>query len=414
MPQSLKLSPQQESAIQTALSHPVSVLTGGPGTGKTTCLKALIVALESQKKRYALASPTGRAAKRLSEATGRPASTIHRLLGFSPKEGFKYNPENSLPVDFLVVDETSMLDLILANTLLKALQPGTHLLLVGDVDQLPSVGAGDVLRDLIASSRVPVTRLTQIFRQAADSLIITNAHKINAGEMPIFSSSSQGDGRKTSQRGDFFLFPAEDAAAAADWVIEVVTQRIPNTFGFDPVREIQVLSPMYRGGAGVSSLNERLQAQLNPPHPQSPEKRLFGITFRPGDKVMQIQNNYDKEVFNGDIGYITGIDLVEHVLRVEMDSRRVDYDFTETDQLVLAYAVTVHKAQGSEFPVVVMPMVTAHYLMLQRNLLYTAITRAKELCVLVGSRKAIGMAVKNNKVAQRYTALDWRLKERSF
>ena len=414
VPQPFELSSQQESAIQTALTHPVSVLTGGPGTGKTTCLKALIVALESQKKRYALASPTGRAAKRLSEATGRPASTIHRLLGFSPKEGFKYNSENPLPVDFLVVDETSMLDLILANTLLKALQPGTHLLLVGDVDQLPSVGAGDVLRDVIASGTVPVTTLTQIFRQAADSLIITNAHKINAGEMPMFSPSSQGDDGKISEMGDFFLFPAEDAAAAADWVIEVVTERIPKTFGFDPVREIQVLSPMYRGGAGVSSLNERLQAQLNPPRPQSPEKRIFGITFRSGDKVMQIQNNYDKEVFNGDIGFVTGIDLVEHVLKVEIDGRRVDYDFNEADQLVLAYAVTVHKAQGSEFPVVVMPIVTAHYLMLQRNLLYTAITRAKGLCVLVGNRKAIGMAVKNNKVAQRYTALDWRLQVRSF
>jgi exodeoxyribonuclease V alpha subunit len=411
-------SPQQEAAIQTALTHPVSVLTGGPGTGKTTCLKALIVELELQKKRYALASPTGRAAKRLSEATDRPASTIHRLLSYSPKEGFKYNAENPLPVDFLVIDETSMLDLILANTLLKALQPGTHLLLVGDVDQLPSVGAGDVLRDVIASGTVPVTRLTQIFRQAADSLIITNAHKINAGEMPIFSPPSspslppsQGDGGRA--RGDFFLFSTEDAGAAADWVIDVVTERIPNTFGFDPVREIQVLAPMYRGGAGVSSLNERLQAQLNPPHPKSPEKRLFGITFRPGDKVMQIQNNYDKDVFNGDIGFVTGIDLVEHVLAVEIDGQRVEYDFTEADQLVLAYAVTVHKAQGSEFPVVVMPVVTAHYLMLQRNLLYTAITRAKELCVLVGSRKAIGMAVKNNKVAQRYTALDWRLKDLS-
>ena len=406
------LSAEQQTAIQTALTHPVSVLTGGPGTGKTTCLKALIAALESQKKHYALASPTGRAAKRLSEATDRPASTIHRLLGFSPVEGFTYNPENPLPVDFLVIDEASMLDLILANNLLKALKPGTHLLLVGDVDQLPSVGAGDVLRDVIASGTVPVTCLTQIFRQAADSLIITNAHKINRGQMPEFSVALPPSPNRRGaggEGGDFFLFPAEDAASAADWVVEVVTERIPAKFGFDPVREIQVLAPMYRGGAGVSSLNERLQEKLNGSNPKFPEKRLFGITFRVGDKVMQIQNNYDKEVFNGDIGYISGIDLVEHTLTVAVDGHPVDFDFTEADQLVLAYAVTVHKSQGSEFPVVVVPLVTAHYLMLQRNLLYTAITRAKKLCVLVGSRRAIGMAVNNNKEAKRYTALDWRL-----
>jgi len=411
------LTSEQQSAIKTALLNPISVLTGGPGTGKTTCLKSLITALESQKKRYALASPTGRAAKRLAEATNRPASTIHRLLGFSPMEGFKYSAENPLPVDFIVVDEVSMLDLILANNLLKALRPGTHMLLVGDVDQLPAVGAGDVLRDVIASGTVPITRLTQIFRQAEDSLIITNAHRINTGEMPKFSPSSNSkhheDGGKARRMGDFFLFPAEDAATAADWVIEIVTERIPMTFGFNPIRDIQVLAPMYRGGTGVSSLNERLQAQLTPPKQNTPEIRLFGITFRPGDKVMQTQNNYDKDVFNGDIGFVTGVDLVEHILTVEVDGRQIDYDFTDADQLVLAYAVTVHKAQGSEFPVVVMPIVSAHYLMLQRNLLYTAITRAKNLCVLVGNRKAIGIAVKNNKVAKRFTALDWRLRSRS-
>jgi exodeoxyribonuclease V alpha subunit len=408
----IDLSDEQRSAIQTALIHPVSVLTGGPGTGKTTCLKALIEALESQKKRYALASPTGRAAKRLSEATDRPASTIHRLLGYSPMEGFKYNSENPLNVDFLVIDEASMLELILANNLLKALRAGTHLLLVGDVDQLPSVGAGDVLRDVIASGTVPVTRLTTIFRQAADSLIITNAHRINGGKMPMFSPPIVETPRRgiSNQGSDFYLFPAEDATAAADWVVEVVTERIPNKFGYNPVREVQVLAPMYRGGVGVSSLNERLQEKLNPSSPRKAEKRLYGVTYRSGDKVMQIQNNYDKNVYNGDIGLVTGIDLVEHILSVEIDGRQVDYDFTEADQLVLAYAITVHKAQGSEFPAVVLPLVTAHYLMLQRNLLYTAITRAEELCVLVGTRRAIGMAVKNNKVAQRYTALDWRLK----
>jgi len=412
------LSGEQAAAIRTALTHPVSVLTGGPGTGKTTCLKALITILESASKRYALASPTGRAAKRLSEATGRPASTIHRLLGYSPVEGFKANDENPLPIDFLVVDETSMLDLILANHLFKALPSGTHVLLVGDVDQLPSVGAGDVLRDVIASGIAPVTRLNTIFRQAQDSHIILNAHRINQGKMPEFSPSAPsragGDaalqvGRSSASLGDFFLFPAEDASSAAEWVLEVVVERIPQKFGFHPVRDIQVLAPMYRGAAGVNSLNDQLQQHLNPFKDQNSEVKLFGGTYRLGDKVMQVQNNYEKEVFNGDIGFITRVDKIEHILQVNLDDRVVRYDFTEADQLVLAYGVTVHKAQGSEFPVVVLPVITSHYLMLQRNLLYTAITRAKKLCVLVGNRKAIGIAVRNNKVAHRYTGLGWRL-----
>ncbi|MBN1667119.1 MAG: ATP-dependent RecD-like DNA helicase [Anaerolineales bacterium] len=406
----IALSAQQEQAIKTALQHPVSVLTGGPGTGKTTCLQALISALENQKQRVALASPTGRAAKRLSQATERPASTIHRLLGYSPAEGFGHGPDNPLAIDFLVVDEVSMLDVVLANHLLKALSPGKHLLLVGDVDQLPSVGAGDVLRDIIASGRVPVTRLTTIFRQATGSDIITNAHRINQGEMPVFSKTISDQEAKGREKGDFFLFPAEQADEAADWVLEVVNERIPKTFGFDPVQDIQVLAPMYRGAAGVNALNERLQANLNPPETRKTEKRLFGSTFRVGDKVMQVQNNYDKEVFNGDIGFITTIDLVEHQLQIDFEGSRVVYDFSDADQLVLAYAVTVHKAQGSEFPVVVLPLVSAHYLMLQRNLLYTAITRARQLCVLVGSRRALGMAVRNNQVAERYTGLDWRIR----
>ncbi|HSF80153.1 MAG TPA: ATP-dependent RecD-like DNA helicase [Anaerolineales bacterium] len=393
------LSSEQQAAIKMALSQPVSVLTGGPGTGKTTAIKALIAALESARKRYALASPTGRAAKRLSEATGRPASTIHRLLGFSPREGFKHHAENPLPVDLLVLDEASMLDLVLANSLLKALEPGAHLLLVGDVDQLPSVGAGDVLRDVIASGIAPVTRLSVIFRQAADSHIITNAHRINQGQTPIFEKQSQ----------DFFLFPAEEPEETAQWVEDVVCRRIPERFGLHPRDQIQVLAPMYRGAAGVNALNERLQAALNPPKAGKAEKRLFGQVYRPGDKVMQTQNNYDKDVYNGDIGYIREIDLVDQTLQVDFDGRRVDYDWSEADQLALAYAISVHKAQGSEFPAVVIPLVTAHYLMLQRNLLYTAVTRARQLCVLVGSRKAIGMAVRNNKVAQRYSALGWRL-----
>jgi|APSaa5957512622_1039677.scaffolds.fasta_scaffold25517_1 exodeoxyribonuclease V alpha subunit len=394
------LSPEQQNAVTMALTNPVSILTGGPGTGKTTCMKALIEALEWQKKSCLLASPTGRAAKRLSEATGRSASTIHRLLNFSPVEGFKFNEENPLTVDFLVVDEASMLDLLLTNNLLKAISPGTHLLFSGDIDQLPAVGAGDVLRDMIASEQIPITRLTTIFRQAADSQIITNAHRINQGQMPFFAKDE----------GQFYLFPAEDAVAAADWVVDVVTERIPKKFGFDPVQDIQVLSPMYRGAAGVQALNQRLQEKLNPPASNKPERQLYGTIFRPGDKVMQTRNNYDKDVYNGDIGFVRQIEMVEQQLRIDFDGRLVPYEWDEADELILAYAVSVHKSQGSEFPVVAMPVVTQHYMMLQRNLLYTAITRAKKLCVLTGSKRAIGMAVSNNKVAHRFTALDRRLK----
>lgn len=398
------LSDEQQSAIEMALTHPVSVLTGGPGTGKTTCLKALITTLETQGMKYALASPTGRAAKRLSEATGRPAKTIHRLLEYSPVEGFKHSDENPLDLDFLVVDEASMLDLLLTNNLLKAVRPGTRLLFVGDVDQLPSVGAGDVLRDLIGSGVVPVTRLITIFRQAAHSKIITNAHLINQGKFPDFPAGKS--------EGDFFLFPAEDAAAAADWIIQVVTERIPQKFGLDPIHDIQVMAPIYRGPAGVIVLNDRLQEKLNPAANNKPERRLFGTVFRLGDKVMQTLNNYDKDVYNGDIGFIQSMDVIEQNLKVNFDGRPVVFDWSEADQLALAYAISVHKAQGSEFPAVVMPIVTQHYTMLQRNLLYTAITRARELCVLAGSRRAVSMAVRNNKVTQRFTALEWRLAQK--
>jgi exodeoxyribonuclease V alpha subunit len=393
------LSEEQQAAVNMALENPVSILTGGPGTGKTTCLKALITTLAAQQKRFALASPTGRAAKRLSEATGHPASTIHRLLEFSPLDGFKHNDENPLDLDFLVVDEASMLDLLLTNHLLKAVRPGTHVLFVGDVDQLPSVGAGDVLRNIISSGIAPVTRLNTIFRQAANSKIITNAHLINQGKFPIFSKED----------GDFFLFAAEDAASAADWIVTVVTERIPQKFGFDAMRDIQVLAPIYRGPAGVIALNERLQEKLNPPAINKPERKLFGTIFRLGDKVMQTQNNYDKDVYNGDIGFIRAMDITEQTVVVDFDGRSATYDWSDADQLTLAYVVSVHKAQGAEFPVVVMPIVAQHYTMLQRNLLYTAITRARKLCVLAGSRKAIAMAVKNNKVAHRFTALEWRL-----
>jgi len=403
------LSQLQREAIRTALSHPVSILTGGPGTGKTTALRALIDIVETHGKRFALVSPTGRAAKRLSEATGRPASTIHRLLDYSPIRGFTHDDENPLQIDLMVVDETSMLDLILANSLFKALEPGTHLLLVGDVDQLPSVGAGDVLRDLIASGVAPVTRLDTIFRQAADSFIIANAHRINEGTFPEFPPPV--DGGTEALPADFFLFPAEDGATAGDWVVEVATKRIPERFGFDPLTEIQVLAPMYRGPAGVRTLNERIQDVLNPGAALKPEKTLFGQVYRPGDRVMQTQNDYDKDVFNGDIGRVVSIDALDHTMTLEFDGREVEYGWTECDQITLAYCISVHKSQGAEYPVVVLPMVTAHYMMLQRNLLYTAVTRAKKLCVLIGSRKAIGIAISNNQVARRNTALDRRLQE---
>lgn len=395
------LSEQQMQAVRSLLvpSGKVMVLTGGPGTGKTTTVRAIIEVCEKRGLRYGLASPTGRAAKRLSEATGRPAKTIHRLLEFSPQEGFKRNAENPLPIDLLIVDETSMLDLLLANHLLKALTPGTRLLLVGDVDQLPSVGAGDVLRDVIASGRAEVIRLDVIFRQAQDSLIITNAHRINKGQLPEFPKGAR----------DFFMFTKDDPDEAAALIVDLVSSRIPKKFGLKP-SDIQVLAPMYRGAAGVMNLNVQLQAALNPPAPGKPERKVGGTLFRVGDRVMQTRNNYDKDVFNGDIGAITAMDLEEQTMTVSVDGRPVTYDWLDADELTLAYAASVHKAQGSEYPCVVLPLLTQHYLMLQRNLLYTGVTRAKKLVVIVGTRKALAMAVKNNKVAHRYSALDIRLR----
>ena len=397
-----QLSDGQREAVRTALSRHgrVSVLTGGPGTGKTTTVRAIITLLERFGKRCALASPTGRAAKRLSEATGRPAKTIHRLLEFAPAEGFKRNEQHPLDMDMLIVDEASMIDLLLMNNLLKAVPPGAHLLLVGDVDQLPSVGAGDVLRDVIGSGRAAVVRLDVIFRQAQESLIIANAHRIHRGQMLYTPKDAR----------DFFHFVKEDPDEAAAMAIDVVTKRIPARFGIDPW-DIQVLAPMHRGAAGVSALNAGLQQALNPPSPNTPERRLGGTLFRAGDRVMQTRNNYDKDVYNGDIGRVTGIDVENQLLRVTIDDRSIDYDWAEADELVPAYAVSVHKAQGSEYPAVVITMLTQHYLMLQRNLLYTAVTRARRLCVIVGSRRALAMAVRNNQVAERYSGLQMRLQQ---
>jgi exodeoxyribonuclease V alpha subunit len=396
----IELSPQQHEAVQAALTHKVTVLTGGPGTGKTVSVRTVIAALEAMGCRYALCAPTGRAAKRLSEATDRPAKTVHRLLEYSPMDGFRRNEENPLEVDCLIVDESSMLDLLLTNHLLKAVDPSAHVLFVGDIDQLPSVGAGDVLRDVIGSGRAAVVRLTTIFRQAADSGIVVNAHRINRGEFPILN-----------EYDDFYFFSKEEPEEAADLLVDVVQRRIPEKFGFDPVDEVQVLAPMYRGACGVANLNARLQEALNPASPQKPERRLGGRLFRVGDKVMEVQNNYLKEVFNGDIGRVTKIDSVEQTLTVVIDGRPIVYDWGEADELVHAFAVSVHKSQGSEYSAVVMPMLTQHYLLLQRNLFYTGVTRAKQLVVLVGTRRAIAIAVKNDKVRERHSGLSVRLRE---
>ncbi len=400
-PGELRLNEQQLAAIRTAVSNKVSILTGGPGTGKTTTLRALLDLLDRHGRTYVLASPTGRAAKRLTETTDREAKTIHRLLEIKPGQGFQRNEENPLEVDMVIIDEASMLDLSLANSLFKAIPHDSHVLLVGDVDQLPSVGAGDILRDLIASGVTAVVRLEVIFRQASGSLIIRNAHRINEGQVP----ETPKDAR------DFFLFVKQEPEEAAELLIDIVARRIPSKFGLDPLDDVQVLAPMYNGRVGVHQLNLELQAKLNPPGKKI-ERRISGRVFRAGDKVMQTVNNYDKNVYNGDIGRISSIDTVQQTITVNIDGAPVIYDFLETDELVHAFAISVHKSQGAEYPCVVMPVATQHYMMLQRNLLYTAVTRAKKLVILVGTRKALAIAVSNNQVAERHTALDYRLQHR--
>lgn len=401
--QKIELSEEQKRAVAMALTSRILVLTGGPGTGKTTVTNLICRAFEARKKRIVLASPTGRAAKRLSEVTGRPAQTIHRLLKFDPAtRGFQHNEQNPLPCDVLIADEVSMLDATLALNLLKAAPEGAQVILVGDSDQLPSVGAGNVLGDLIASGAVPVCRLTQVFRQAAQSLIITNAHRINRGEFPLLPTPKERADR------DCLFVEAEDSKAAAQMVVTLATRSLPR-MGFSPA-DIQTLSPMHRGEAGVGHLNERLQDALNPPRPNAPELLRGSRRFRVGDRVLQLVNNYDKQVFNGDVGTITKIDPVEQTLTVQFPEAQVEYDFADYDELQLAYAMSIHKSQGSEYPAVILVLNSSHYTMLQRNLLYTALTRARRLYVIVGERRALGRAVQNNRATKRFTRLAERLK----
>ena len=386
----------QLEAVRLALKSKVMVLTGGPGTGKTTTTKAIIGALRSSGMKVLLAAPTGRASKRMSEATGMEAKTIHRMLEYNPKDGYQRNADNPLTGDALIVDECSMIDILLMNNLLKAVPDGMRLILVGDIDQLPSVGAGNVLRDIIDSGAVPVIRLTRIFRQAQTSRIVMSAHAVNAGRLPDLSN-----GRET----DFFFLREEDPEKVAESIVDLVGRRLPGAYGIG-ADSIQVLTPMQRGVVGAASLNIALQQSLNG---NGDSLSRGGYTFRKGDRVMQLRNDYDKEVFNGDLGYITEVNLEDRVLKVDFDGRETEYDSSELDELSLAYATTIHKAQGSEYPVVVIPVMMNHFVMLQRNLIYTGITRARKVCVLIGQLKALSYAVRNLTVQKRNTRLKERL-----
>jgi exodeoxyribonuclease V alpha subunit len=403
-----RLAPEQETAVRLALTEPVAVLTGGPGCGKSFTVRAVVALARAKRARVVLAAPTGRAAKRLSELAGMDAQTLHRLLELRPGGEAAFNQDRPLEADLVVVDEASMLDLLLANKLVKAVPPGAHLLLVGDVDQLPSVGPGEVLRDLLqaggkAAPVLPRVRLTQVFRQARQSGVVINAHRINAGHPPL-----------TSGMADFFLFPEDDPERVAELTVDIVVNRLPRRFGLDPRRDVQVLCPMHRGPAGSAALNERLQEVLTPAAPRQPERRFAGRTYRPGDKVMQVRNDYEKGVFNGSVGTITSISPETSELFVLMDDdQEVRYGFDDLDELTHAYALTVHRSQGSEYPCVVVPVVQTAWLMLQRNLLYTAVSRAKQLVVLVGSRRALAKAIRTPGNGHRYTALDARLRRGS-
>ena len=395
----LTLAESQIVAIRLALKSKVVVMTGGPGVGKTTIIRGILRILAAKGTELLLCAPTGRAAKRMTEATGFEAKTIHRLLEVDPKSGgFKRSEDNPLDCDLLVVDEASMVDVLLMQALLKAIPDRVALLVVGDIDQLPSVGPGQVLADIISSGAVPVVRLTEVFRQAAQSRIITNAHRINQGMVPDLGPPESDS--------DFYFVQAEDPETAVARIIELVKTRISKRFGLDPIRDIQVLCPMNRGGVGARSLNIELQGALNPAGEHKVER--FGWTFSPGDKVMQVENNYDKEVYNGDIGTIDSVDTAEGVLAASFDGRTITYEFGELDMLVPAYAATIHKSQGSEYPAVVIPVHTQHYTMLQRNLLYTGVTRGKKLVVLIGQKKAIAIAVRNVSGRRRWSKLaEW-------
>lgn len=394
------LASQQIEALRKALTEKVLIITGGPGTGKTTIVHSILLVFQKLGMKVKLAAPTGRAAKRLQEISGLEAQTIHRLLEYSRKKnGFLRNEDSPLDCQLLVVDEASMMDLLLMYHLLKAIPDDTTLVLVGDVHQLPSVGPGHVLKDCISCGTIPVVRLQEIFRQAQESKIITSSHAINKGTMPDIKNNGH-----TQQ--DFYFLEKEDPGEAVQLIVQLVQQRIPKSFHFDPRRDIQVLVPMHRGIAGAENLNIELQKALNPKR-AGMQHGLF--TYCPGDKVMQIRNNYDKEVFNGDIGIIDSIDQENNEMTVLFDERPIVYAYIELDELTLAYAITVHKSQGSEYPCIVVPLLTQHYVLLQRNLIYTAVTRGKKLVIIVGSKKALAMAIKNNQTEERYTLLSHRL-----
>ncbi|MEW6109004.1 MAG: ATP-dependent RecD-like DNA helicase [Nitrospirota bacterium] len=395
------LADNQIRAIQESLDRKVTVITGGPGTGKTTIIRAIIRIFRMAGLNVMLAAPTGRAAKRMSEATGYEAKTIHRLLEYSPKNGgFRKNEEDRLDSDLIVIDEASMADTILMHSLLNAVPENATLVLVGDVDQLPSVGPGNVLKDIIDSGVIPTVSLNEIFRQSKESLIIVNAHRINRGDFPVLESSRE-------KIRDFYFIELEDPGKVAEMIVRMCKEKIPDKFGYNPFNDIQVITPMHRGVVGASNLNAELQRHLNR---SADELHRGGRILKAGDKVMQIRNNYDRDVYNGDIGKIKVINREDQELVVDYDGRMVSYDFTDLDEIALAYAVSVHKSQGSEYPAVVMPLLTQHYMLLQRNLLYTAITRGKKLVVIIGTKKALAIAIKNNKPQLRYTNLKNRLR----
>lgn len=400
------LAPSQREALKTALTNRAVIITGGPGVGKTTLVNSILLILRAKKVKCLLCAPTGRAAKRLTETTGFEAKTIHRLLEVDPATGrFTRNEDKPLECDLLIVDETSMVDVLLMYALLRALPRNAGLIMVGDVDQLPSVGPGSVLRDLIDSGVVPVVRLTEVFRQASTSKIITNAHLIRQGKMPELQTTETGT--------DFYFIERDTPEEIGATLLRLVQDRIPKGHQFDPIRDIQVLCPMNRGSIGVRELNIALQGSLNPIRPGEPAAERFGWRFQARDKVIQTENDYKKEVFNGDIGTIDKIDSVEQEVIIRFDDRLVTYDFGELDEISLAYAVTIHKSQGSEFPGVVIPVAMQHYMLLQRNLIYTGMTRAKKLLVLVGQKKALGLAVRNDQSRKRYSALLSSLKQPS-